>query len=463
MKIVESFPHEVHEIENAWIRMSDGCRLAARLWLPAGAERDPVPAILEYIPYGKRDGTRLRDEPMHRWFAGQGYASVRVDLRGSGESEGLLQDEYLEQELTDGMEVLHWIATQPWCNGRVGMIGKSWGGFNALQIASRQPPALGAIIAVCAADDRYGDDAHYMGGCLLNENLIWGSGLFTLAATPPDPELMGDAWKVIWNERLQGMPLYPERWLRHPWRDAYWQHGSVIENYDRIRCPVYAVGGWADGYSNAVGRLLSGLRGARKGLIGPWGHQYPHQGVPGPAIGFLQEALRWWDHWLRDQDTGVMDEPILRVWMQDSEPPATFHAQRSGRWVAEEEWPSPRIRRERWKLGPGELAPVDTPLPPGLPPIVHRSPLSVGLTSGAWCAFGVEGGTAGRPARGRREVAGLRHRSPRGAARDPGIPDRAPGSRGRSAGGLRGGPTQRRGPRRDVEPGHLWCDQSHAS
>lgn len=391
MKVVESFPHEVREIENVWIRMSDGCRLAARLWLPESATARPVPAILEYIPYGKRDGTRLRDEPMHRWFAGHGYASVRVDLRGAGDSEGLLQDEYLEVELTDGMEVLHWIATQPWCSGRVGMIGKSWGGFNALQIASRRPPSLGAIITVCAADDRYGDDAHYMGGCLLNENLIWGAGLFTLAATPPDPQLMGDEWSVIWNERLQSMPLFPERWLRHPWRDAYWQHGSVIESYDRIACPVYAVGGWADGYTNAVPRLLAGLRCPRKGLVGPWGHQYPHEGVPGPAIGFLQEALRWWDHWLRGQDTGIMDEPMYRVWMQDSFPPATYYATRPGRWVAEKEWPSPRLRRARWKLGPGELAPPDTPLPPGLPPIVHRSPQSVGLASGAWCAFGVDG------------------------------------------------------------------------
>ncbi|MDX1384646.1 MAG: CocE/NonD family hydrolase, partial [Thermoanaerobaculia bacterium] len=170
MKVVESLPHAVREVEHCWIALADGTRLAARLWLPAGAERTPVPAILEYLPYGKREGTRERDEPMHRYFAGHNYAAVRVDLRGCGESEGLLDDEYTEQEEQDGLEVIAWIAAQPWCDGRVGMIGKSWGGFNALQIASRRPPALRGVISVCASDDRYADDAHYMGGCLLNEN-----------------------------------------------------------------------------------------------------------------------------------------------------------------------------------------------------------------------------------------------------------------------------------------------------
>src|SRR5690606_6647173 len=112
-----------------------------------------------------------------------------------------------------------------------------------------------------------------------------------------------------------------EPWLRHQWRDAYWKGSSVCENYQAIRCPVMAVGGWADGYTNAIFRLLQHLNVPRQGLIGPWGHRYPHKGIPGPAIGFLQEALRWWDYWLKGLDNGVMTQPMLRVWVQDSAPP----------------------------------------------------------------------------------------------------------------------------------------------
>jgi hypothetical protein len=394
LRIVTDLPHAVRDVEHVAIPMPDGCRLAARLWLPEGAEAAPVPAILEYIPYRKRDRTRWRDEPIHRWFAGHGYACVRVDLRGSGESEGLLQDEYLGLEQDDGEAIIAWIARQPWCDGNVGMMGKSWGGFNALQVAARRPPALRAILSVCSTDDRYADDAHYMGGCLLNENLVWGSVLFTLNALPPDPELVGDAWASLWRQRLEHAPLFPATWLRHARRDDYWKQGSVCEDFGAIACPVYAVGGWADGYSNAVPRLLAGLRVPARGLVGPWAHVYPHLGVPGPPIGFLQEARRWWDRWLRGVRNGVEDEPAYRVWMQASIAPDAPHDVRPGRWVAEARWPSARVRARRWTLAGDRL--VEPPRRAGADaaagePRVALPPQSVGLAAGAWCGFGMEG------------------------------------------------------------------------
>src|SRR4051812_2824844 len=272
---VEQVPCEVDEIENVWIELPDGCRLAARLWLPRDARKKPVPALLEYLPYRKRDLTRSRDERIHPYFASQGYACVRVDIRGSGDSDGLLVDEYSARELEDALEVLAWIAGPPWCDGGIGMFGKSWGGFNALQIAALAPPQLKAVISVCASDDRYADDAHYMGGCLLNENLVWGANLLAYAACPPDPQVSGEAWRKRWLERLEQMPLYPARWLRHQRRDDYWRHGSVCENYTAIRCPIFVIGGWADGYTNAVPRLLAGLRVPRKGLYRPLGPRLP--------------------------------------------------------------------------------------------------------------------------------------------------------------------------------------------
>jgi putative CocE/NonD family hydrolase len=227
--------------------MPDGCRLAARAWIPARADQDPVPAILEYVPYRKRDGTRMRDEPMHHWFAGHGYAALRVDLRGSGDSEGLLLDEYTEREHLDALEVLRWIAAQVWCNGAIGMMGKSWGGFNALQVAALQPPALKAIVTVCSTDDRYADDVHYMGGCLLNDNMWWGATMLVFNNRPPDPEIVGERWLDMWKERLAADEPWPPIWLRHQRRDAYWQHGSICEDYGAIKVPVYAIGGWSDG------------------------------------------------------------------------------------------------------------------------------------------------------------------------------------------------------------------------
>ena len=378
MRRVEEFLYAVDETEHFWIPLSDGTRLAARRWNPRVAH--PVPAVVEYIPYGKRWGTRHRDEPMHRYFAGHGYAAIRIDIRGSGDSEGVLEDEYTAQEQHDGAEALRWIAEQPWCTGRIGMIGKSWGGFSALQIAALEPPELCAVIAVCASDDRYTDDAHYMGGCLLTENLIWGSVLFTLAAQPPDPALVED-WRAQWTTRLEHLPLYAERWLRHPARDDYWRHGSIAELYDRIRCPVFAVSGWADGYSNAVPRLLAGLRGPRRGLVGPWAHVYPHEGVPGPAIGFLQEALRWFDAWLRDEDPRGALEPMYRVWMQAYDDPASPRPVRPGRWVAEQTWPSERIAARSWELLADD--------------VTLRTSLAVGRRAGAWCGFGIEGDLPG--------------------------------------------------------------------
>lgn len=379
MRVLRPLPFSFHTVEHCWIPVSDGVRLSARLWIPEMEE--PVPAILEYIPYRKRDETRWRDEPMHGYFAGHGYAAVRVDVRGSGASEGILTDEYSEAEIVDGLEVLRWVADQPWCDGRVGMIGKSWGGINALQIAARRPPQLGAVITVCSSDDRFRTDAHYMGGLLLVENLTWGSVLLTLAARHPDPDVVGDGWRRTWLERLENLRLFPALWMRRQRRDAYWRRGSVAESYETVRCPVMAVGGWADAYTDTVPRLLAGLQVPRKGLIGPWAHVYPHHALPGPAVGFLQEALRWWDRWLRDEANGVDAEPAYRVWMGEAGRPPGAYADEHGRWVAEEAWPSPRIRVESCPLGEGAA-------------IVPRNGAS-GLTAGVWCPFGLQGDLPG--------------------------------------------------------------------
>jgi uncharacterized protein len=387
--VVSSFPRQVRDIENVFIPTSSGGRLAARIWLPDDAEASPVPAILELIPYRKRDRMRDRDEAMHRYFAGHGYAAVRVDVGGTGDSDGVLHDEYLPREIDDARDVIRWLAAQSWCTGAIGMMGKSWGGFNSLQVAARGGVEnLRAILTICCSDDRYEDDAHFMGGALLNENFFWGSVLTALRVMPPDPEISGERWMEMWRERLSGVAPLTENWLRHQRLDSYWKQGSVSQDYGAITCPVYAVGGWADAYTNGIFRLLENLDVPRKGLVGPWAHAYPQDGVPGPPVGFLQEALRWWDHWLAGRDTGIMSEPMLRVWMPQWAPPAAGRHLSPGRWVAERAWPNPQQERRRLTLSPGGLR-EDEAGADGTTTI--RSPLRTGSQAGTWCPFGAEG------------------------------------------------------------------------
>lgn len=343
MIIRTDFPYGTTH-EDVRIPLPDGTELYARIWRPVTDE--PVPALLEYLPYRLTDWTAPRDWQRHPWYAGHGYASVRVDVRGHGNSGGDPGDEYDAQELADGVAVVEWLAAQPWCTGSVGMFGISWGGFNSLQIAALAPEPLKAIVTVCSTDDRFDNDVHYMGGSLLAVDMhAWAATMLAFASRPPDPLYAGEGWRDQWLSRLGAVEPLLHTWLSHQTRDAYWRHGSVCEDYAAIGAAVLAVGGWHDPYRDTVLRLVSALPADRvRGLIGPWSHQYPDRGLPpGPAIGFLQETLRWWDHWLKGKDTGVMSEPLLRSWISESHPPATTYPTLPGRWVGDPSWPSPNV------------------------------------------------------------------------------------------------------------------------
>ena len=356
IKTITKFPRKVREVENFWIPMSDGVKLAARMFIPVDAERNLVPALLEYLPYRKRDGTHVRDALTHPYLAGHGYASVRVDMRGNGDSEGLMEDEYTKQEQDDALEVIAWLAKQKWCSGKVGMFGISWGGFNALQVAARQPPALKAIVTICSTDDRYEDDIHYKGGTLLNENLGWAATMLAYSSRPPDPKIVGNKWRKMWMERLKNEPFLLIPWLQHPHRDAYWKHGSVCENFSNVTAATLVVGAWNDAYSNAVPRLMRGLRCPRKAIIGPWVHKYPHFAVPEPKIGFLQEMLRWWDHYLKDINTKIHEEQDYRVYVMDAYKPGKFPKKIDGRWISDPYWGFGNTETKTWALSSKGIA-----------------------------------------------------------------------------------------------------------
>ncbi|MFG2849173.1 CocE/NonD family hydrolase [Streptomyces mirabilis] len=409
MHIRTSFSHETTH-EDLWIPLPDGTRLHARVWRPLTDA--PVPALLEYLPDRLTDRTAPRDWQRHPWYAGHGYASVRVDARGHGNSEGVPADPYGESERADGVEVIHWLADRPWCSGAVGMFGISRGGFTSLRIAALAPEPLKAIVTVCATDDPYDNDGHRLGGAVLAvETHARAATALADVARPPDPVHVGQVmWRDMWVKRLEKVEPFIHTWLSHPTRDAYWRHAGVREDggHGGIRAAVLAVGGWHDPSCDTVLRLVESLPADRvRGLIGPWCHQYPDRGLPpGPAIGFLQETLRWWDHWLRptatsvpgpgpgpgpgvnddpgpgvndDPDPGVNDrdvmaQPLLRSYVMAAHPPATTYPSLPGHWVGDTAWPSPSV----------------TPIAYALrgTPVLVRSPQHTGVDAGRFRPVG---------------------------------------------------------------------------
>ncbi|MFD7047872.1 CocE/NonD family hydrolase [Streptomyces mirabilis] len=417
MHIRTSFSHETTH-EDLWIPLPDGTRLHARVWRPLTDA--PVPALLEYLPDRLTDRTAPRDWQRHPWYAGHGYASVRVDARGHGNSEGVPADPYGESERADGVEVIHWLADRPWCSGAVGMFGISRGGFTSLRIAALAPEPLKAIVTVCATDDPYDNDGHRLGGAVLAvETHARAATALADVARPPDPVHVGQVmWRDMWVKRLEKVEPFIHTWLSHPTRDAYWRHAGVREDggYGGIRAAVLAVGGWHDPSCDTVLRLVESLPAERvRGLIGPWCHQYPDRGLPpGPAIGFLQETLRWWDHWLRptatsvpdpgpgpgpgpgvndDPDPGVNDrdvmaQPLLRSYVMAAHPPATTYPSLPGHWVGDTAWPSPSVTPIAYALRGA--------------PVLVRSPQHTGVDAGR---FRPVGGDADLPPNQREEDA----------------------------------------------------------
>jgi predicted acyl esterase len=343
-------------VENEWITLKDGTRLGARLWLPEGATKSPVPVVLEYLPYRKRDVTRSRDNTTGDRLASHGIAFARVDIRGSGDSTGLLRGEYTRQEQADAVEVIAWLAQQLWSTGSVGMRGISWGGFNTFQTAALAPPQLKAIMPCCFTDNQFTDDAHYYGRALSNPNYYWGVMFQTVLGGPPDPAIVGDRWRAMWMERLEGLPPILSEWTSHQRFDEHWKIGSVAVDYSRIKCPVYAVGGLNDHFIDVNARVMAHLKVPRKSLIGPWAHNWPDSGDPGPSLDWTTEEVRWWVHWLMGVDTGIMEEPQFRVYLCDRTAVEVYPDDIPGRWIAESEWPSANIKPAVWYLNADGLS-----------------------------------------------------------------------------------------------------------
>jgi len=358
-----------------WIPMPDGIRLAVDLYQPTSAKKkERFPVLLEYLPY-RKDESRSRCYSLFSYFVERGYIVARVDIRGTGNSEGhLIEYEYTDREQEDGEAVIEWLAKQPFSTGNVGMFGVSWGGFNSIHMAMRNPPALKAIIAVDATDDIYQDDVHFIDGVMHFDSYEVSQEVDN--SVPGAPEFVVD--ESFFTDRFDTTP-----WMlvykRHQRDGPFWDRASLNVDYSKIRVPTFVIGGWYDGYRDSVPRMLQHMTAPVKGLIGPWAHSFPNSGYPEPRMEWRHEAVRWFDHWLKGKKTGIMEEPKFAVYVRDWHAPGLTLDKAPGQWRWEEGWPLERGRLLDLNLHP------DHRLHPSLPQAANHELKyipSVGIEAG---------------------------------------------------------------------------------
>ncbi len=334
--------------EEVWIPMKDGVRLACTLYRPDTPKPGRLPVIFEYLPYRKDDGTLASDYPLYAYMVAHGYVGARVDVRGTGRSEGQVPErEYSEREQLDGVEVIAWLARQEWSSGSVGMWGWSWGGFNAIQIAARRPPGLKAILPGEATEDLFQDDIHFIDGLFHADEYELSMEVQPAITRFPDFPL--DEKSLA--ERFDAAPwslLYKKQQRDGP----FWQVSLFPARYDRIEVPVLMIGGWYDGYRDSIPRMLEKLKAPAWAILGPWNHSGPDSGRPGPPIEWRREAVRFFDQFLKGKDTGFSKQPRLAVYVRHSYPPGADRETIPGEWRYEEGWPIRRSKETTLHLMP---------------------------------------------------------------------------------------------------------------
>ncbi|HEY3929125.1 MAG TPA: CocE/NonD family hydrolase [Candidatus Koribacter sp.] len=364
-------------IREQWVPMRDGVKLAANLFFPADLQpSEKIPALLEYLPYRKDDWSLGRDYSLHSYFVKHRYVVARVDIRGTGRSEGATPDrEYSEQEMRDGEDVIAWLARQPWSNGSVGMLGISWGGFNAIQMAMRHPPALKAILAADASDNLFHDDIHYIDGMMHVDEFEISMDL-TNALSPAPDFPTDDKTLAAHFDTPPWFLLY----LKHQRNSEFWWRNSLSSNYGRIKIPVFLIGGFLDGYRDSVPRMLENLSVPRTAIMGPWPHSFPHDADPGPDVEWRDLATAWWDHWLKGEKNDVESWPMLRVYLRDGYEPSLAIKEIPGEWKATN-WPADGTFDAQYYLSDAQLV---TSAPDQQSRKVLQYAPSAGVQAGFW-------------------------------------------------------------------------------
>jgi putative CocE/NonD family hydrolase len=337
------------------VPMRDGIRLDTNIFYRASASR--YPTVLLRTPYDKGP-----DLPAgYLSFLDHGYAVVLQDVRGRYGSEGRF--DALRQEGPDGYDTLNWIAEQPWSNGSVGMIGGSYLGIAQWRVALLNNPHLKAIFPVVSGSDDYFDRFYSPGGATkLGHRLLW----FSLNMTPsgvPRPKFNDYIFHLPLRTADQAatrqtLSLY-QTVLNHPTYDSFWKELSVLDNIDRVRVPVFAVGGWYDNFVesdlNAFAALHKSLGKAddrHRIMIGPWAHNMsmPFSGIDlgGDSSAPIRAyQIEWFDHWLKGMpETATQYSPATwhNIRSEVDKAPVHIFVMGVNRWRDEQEWPLARAR-----------------------------------------------------------------------------------------------------------------------
>jgi uncharacterized protein len=334
----------VVDVKEVWIPLKDGVHLSATVYAPKAKHRgEKFGAVLEFLPYRKDESSN--HAPVHHYFATHGYVSAHVDMRGTGRSEGdAPAREYSKQEQVDAEQVIAWLAHQKWSNGGVGMFGISWGGFNSIQLAMRHPPGLKAIIAVDATEKLFNEDVHFIDGMMHADE--YELNVDILGALTRSPDFPIDEASLA------------QRFDNPPWFVMYKQHGQdgafwdepISSSLESIQVPMFLIGGMLDGYRDSIPRMLEHVKAPAKALLGPWNHSEPHEASPGPAIEWRDQAVEWWDHWIKGANNGAMKGPKLAVYMNHWYVPSQQTREIPGEWRAEAAWPPKDQHPQSWFL-----------------------------------------------------------------------------------------------------------------
>ncbi|WP_419162709.1 CocE/NonD family hydrolase [Candidatus Palauibacter sp.] len=339
-------------------RVRDGVRLSADVYVPASG--GPFPTIVTRTPYESGRDAFIENGI---WWAQRGYAFVVQDCRGRFESEGVFHA-YVP-EIEDGHDTLEWVAGQAWCDGKIGMWGRSYGGLTQWLSAPLGSPHLTCMAPHVICDDHFGD-CHYLGGAFqlllsLGAAVIWETNLAAVTG-PHAAHLFQNAnfWAhlplIEMDERAIGRKIpYWREWLEHPTRDDYWRPLSVTDRYHQVSAPVFQQGGWYDAYPGSCLRIQEGMakeaataraREQSRSLIGPWSHEIPEKTTVGDVefgpdawVDVREEERRWFDWQLRGRDDGISEDPPVR-WFTTG----------ANRWCSGAEWPPPDTETVRWYL-----------------------------------------------------------------------------------------------------------------
>ncbi len=365
------------EIVRDWMTMPDGIKLSVTYFMPVSKRsEEKFPVLLEMLPYRKDDVFYQRDYPLFTYFVRRGYVVAKVDIRGTGTSEGKVPPrEYSESELNDAVEIIGQLATAPWSNGNIGMWGISWGGFNAIQVAMRRPPGLKAIMASCATDDLYHDDVHFIDGIYHVDQ--YELRIDTRLALPRWPDYKLDT--AYFEDRFEAYPWFLT-YLKNQRDGEFWRKNSLRWDYEAIQIPVYLLGGLLDGYRDSIPRMLENMKVPIRAELGPYNHAWPDNAVPGPNYEWRHELIRWWDHWLKGLDTGIMDDPRFALFAREGHPPDTQLKTIPGQWRYED-WP---LQRTQWTdfFPAAELGLTSSPENPGVDKLEYLP--DAGIEAGYW-------------------------------------------------------------------------------